>query len=189
MLYKLYICLIVLLSCCLVVLSFMAPEVFELVSTHGARWAEGYSYAVDYWSLGVLVYIMLTGSYPFPREKCSIEEDIKVRKEGLIEFPDTMSTDCVNFICALLEVVGEERLGYGLHGRDNIKNHPFYVNCSQFDWGDVMGVGCRPPVVPSDLYDFSTATPPRFAAFEDLPLDGLPAREPDLLAQHCFNHW
>ena len=44
--------------------AFLAPEVIEL-----GRTGEGYTRAVDVWSLGCILYVMLSGKHPFPLDR------------------------------------------------------------------------------------------------------------------------
>jgi hypothetical protein len=176
--------------------SYMAPEVMELVSGNG-RWAKGYTYMADYWSLGVLAYVMIAGTFPFRlhKGKEAVEKDIRDRKNDQIEFSDTASIDYIDFICYLLDANEHHRLGYGINGLQDIKNHPFYLNCDTFDWTDVMKKGCRPPVVPSEVRDCSPAAVskvPKYESFEDVPLtapNGKPFATPNGWDQESFKDW
>jgi serine/threonine protein kinase len=68
----------------------MAPEMMELQLRRPLRLFNGYTYVVDYWSLGVLVYVMLIKEFPFAlhKGKDGIARDLSVRREGHIEFQE-----------------------------------------------------------------------------------------------------
>jgi hypothetical protein len=167
----------------------MAPEVL-ILGSRKHRWAEGYTYMSDYWSLGVMLYFMLVKDHPFPSG--NIDEDVKIRREGQIAFPDYMSPDCVHFICSLLKVDEKRRLGWGVNGLEDIKNHPFFLRCDEFKWNEnVLKKACVPPFVPADVYDYSTPAP-KYNGFQDLPLDtvdGTAVSIPNAAGQECFKDW
>lgn len=81
----------------------MAPEVIR---------AETYTPAVDIWSLGVLVYNMLSGKLPF--DGSHIKEVLRKVRAGRYEFPDSqwkdISADAKQFINGLLELDPHNRL-------------------------------------------------------------------------------
>jgi hypothetical protein len=96
----------------------------------------------------------------------------------------------MDFICSLLDADEGQRLGNGVNGLKNIKNHPFYRNCDSFDWSNVMKKACLPPVVPSEIYDCSIAGV--WKKFQDLPLsstNGTPFPTPDEWDQQYFKDW
>jgi serine/threonine protein kinase len=149
----------------------MAPEMLALEGK-GRKKAPGYTYMADYWSLGVLLFFMLTGGYPFAQEEADndfSDKEIATIMEGHVEFPGSISDDCINFIYRLLEVNDTKRLGFGVNGLENVKNHPFYLHCESFHWEDVLKKLCHPPIVPSDIIDFTTGCAPKYAGFKDLP--------------------
>jgi serine/threonine protein kinase len=85
----------------------------------------GYTSAVDWWSLGVTTYKLLTGYRPFSEEKFGEFVDMATSDaEALrsaspeyailfqqVEYPPTMSPVCVDFISKLLDVNAATRLG------------------------------------------------------------------------------
>ncbi|CCE64132.1 hypothetical protein TPHA_0G02910 [Tetrapisispora phaffii CBS 4417] len=87
---------------------------------------QGYSKEVDWWTLGVLLYEMLTGLPPY------YDEDVpkmykKILKEPL-RFPEGFDSDAKDLLIGLLSRDPKRRLGY--NGADEIKNHPFFYNLS-----------------------------------------------------------
>ncbi|AQZ17749.1 YPK1 (YKL126W) and YPK2 (YMR104C) [Zygosaccharomyces parabailii] len=102
---------------------------------------QGYSKVVDWWTLGVLLYEMLTGLPPY------YDEDVpKMYKKILQEplrFPDGFDRDAKDLLIGLLSRDPKRRLGY--HGSEEIKTHPFF---SQLSWKRLLMKGYIPPYKP-----------------------------------------
>ena len=102
---------------------------------------QGYSKVVDWWTLGVLLYEMLTGLPPY------YDEDVpKMYKKILQEplrFPDGFDRDAKDLLIGLLSRDPSRRLGR--NGADEIKNHPFF---SQLSWKRLWMKGYIPPYKP-----------------------------------------
>ncbi|GCE99413.1 serine/threonine protein kinase, AGC [Zygosaccharomyces mellis] len=102
---------------------------------------QGYSKIVDWWTLGVLLYEMLTGLPPY------YDEDVpKMYKKILQEplrFPDGFDHDAKDLLIGLLSRDPKRRLGY--HGAEEIRSHPFF---SQLSWRRLLMKGYIPPYKP-----------------------------------------
>ncbi|OBA28833.1 Pkinase-domain-containing protein [Hanseniaspora valbyensis NRRL Y-1626] len=111
---------------------YLAPE---LLLGHG------YTRVVDWWTLGVLLYEMLTGLPPY------YDEDVpKMYKKILQEplrFPDGFDEDAKDLLIRLLNRDPAKRLG--ANGSSEIKKHPFF---SQLSWKRLMLKGYIPPYKP-----------------------------------------
>jgi len=94
---------------------YLSPEVLR---------GEGHSFPVDWWSLGTLVYEMLTGLPPFYSK--SIKVMYKRILESPLRFPEGMSDDSID----LLEKLLERDPGQRLCGAQ-IREHSFF---SGIDW-------------------------------------------------------
>eukprot|EP00826_Nyctotherus_ovalis_P020617 TRINITY_DN16491_c0_g1_i1.p1 TRINITY_DN16491_c0_g1~~TRINITY_DN16491_c0_g1_i1.p1 ORF type:complete len:103 (+),score=19.90 TRINITY_DN16491_c0_g1_i1:67-375(+) len=81
-------------------LSYMAPEIVSKREYYGGP--------VDMWALGVILYSMLFGRYPFSGN--SDPELIKSIKEGAVKFPDEVTVSTQKIIRHLLEVNPDKRL-------------------------------------------------------------------------------
>lgn len=109
---------------------------------------QGYTKNVDWWTLGVLLYEMLTGLPPFYDENTN-EMYRKILQDQLL-FPDDMSDDASNFLSGLL--TRDPNLRLGNRGTDEIRNHPFFRS---IDWTKLMRKQLPAPFKPSveNMYD------------------------------------
>ncbi|KAL0089650.1 serine/threonine protein kinase AGC family [Phycomyces blakesleeanus] len=103
---------------------------------------QGYTKTVDWWTLGVLLYEMMTGLPPFYDENTN-EMYRKILQDEL-RFPDEMSEDSKGLLRGLLTRDPNERLGN--NGPEDIKNHPFFA---RIDWQKLMQKKVQPPFKPS----------------------------------------
>jgi len=115
--------------------------------------------SVDWWSLGVLTYELLTGASPFTVEgDKNTQADISKRilnAEPLM--PDFLSPLVRDFILRLLVKDPQKRLGGGPGDAAEVKAHPFF---SVIDWGDLLRRDLPAPFVPrigspTDVSNFS----------------------------------
>ena len=135
---------------------YLAPEVLL---------KKGYDKGVDWWSLGCVMYEMLTGKLPFAIKR-GIKLSQKLYQKG-IEFPKNINKDAKDLIEKLLVVDPQERLGEGPNGSENIKNHPYFKGVN---WKNAWERKIKPPFIPklkndTDLRYFDTM-------FTDEPIGG-----------------
>eukprot|EP00816_Leptocylindrus_hargravesii_P005352 CAMPEP_0196817788 /NCGR_PEP_ID=MMETSP1362-20130617/62567_1 /TAXON_ID=163516 /ORGANISM="Leptocylindrus danicus, Strain CCMP1856" /LENGTH=550 /DNA_ID=CAMNT_0042195627 /DNA_START=106 /DNA_END=1758 /DNA_ORIENTATION=+ len=134
---------------------YIAPEV--LAAQNGAS---GYSYscAVDWWSLGVIMYECLVGYTPFYAEDPVMTCRKILRWRQCLEIPgevrNKLSPDCIDFLSCLL-AGPESRIGCDNAGDESangflqVVKHPWYNN---YDWeGSLQRDG---PLLPPGAADF-----------------------------------
>uniref|UniRef100_A0A915DWV0 Protein kinase domain-containing protein n=1 Tax=Ditylenchus dipsaci TaxID=166011 RepID=A0A915DWV0_9BILA len=106
-------------------MQYIAPEM--IIAYYRNLPTDGYTQAVDWWAVGVMVLEMFTGRSPF---KGNGENDLLnniINQQ--IYIPKYLSRDAQDFIRRLLNRNPEQRLGYK-SGRE-VKQHPFFKN---LDW-------------------------------------------------------
>ncbi|XP_014053347.1 ribosomal protein S6 kinase alpha-5 isoform X3 [Salmo salar] len=120
-------------------IEYMAPEIAE-----GGE--AGHDMAVDWWSLGVLMYELMTGGSPFTvdgDENSHTDIAKRISKKDP-PFPKDMGPLAKDLIQGLLIKDPKKRLGSGPDGAENVKKHPFYQGYSfmapsiLFKWNAVM---------------------------------------------------
>ena len=122
----------------------MAPEMMELYIHNNSQDIDGYSYMVDWWSMGVTIYYLLTGNLPFC-EGVSLDELLHNMKTQSVN-RGNLSLTCYKFIVSLLQVNPEDRLGYGTKGLEDIRRDSFF---STFSWNNVVTKNAVPPIKPA----------------------------------------
>ena len=87
-----------------------------------------YFQAVDWWSVGVLTYELLTGASPFTveGEKNTQQEISKRILKCEAPMPGFLSDDVKDFILKLLVKEPRKRLGGGINDAEEVKGHRFF---------------------------------------------------------------
>uniref|UniRef100_A0AAV1TAV1 non-specific serine/threonine protein kinase n=1 Tax=Peronospora matthiolae TaxID=2874970 RepID=A0AAV1TAV1_9STRA len=133
---------------------YLAPEILN---------RSGHGRAVDWWSLGALLYEMLTGLPPFYcRDRDRLFE--KIRK-GDLSFPKYLSPNAKDLLKKLLERDPTGRLGTGPTDAGEIKNHPFFA---EIKWNALAGGQVPPPWHPTFSGALDTSQFDR--EFTDMPV-------------------
>ncbi|XP_067153034.1 ribosomal protein S6 kinase alpha-5 isoform X7 [Apteryx mantelli] len=121
-------------------IEYMAPDIVKGGDT-------GHDKAVDWWSVGVLMYELLTGASPFTvdGEKNSQAEISRRILKSEPPYPQEMSTLSKDIIQRLLMKDPKKRLGCGPTDADEIKQHPFFQN---INWDDLAAKKVSAPFKP-----------------------------------------
>ncbi|KAH7869799.1 Pkinase-domain-containing protein [Lentinula edodes] len=113
---------------------YIAPELLE---------SQGYTKTVDWWTLGVLLYEMMTGLPPF------YDDNVNTMYQRILtdplNFPPDMPSEARSVMTGLLQRDPAKRLG--ANGGEEIKRHPFFAK--YIDWERLIKKGYPPPFKPS----------------------------------------
>ena len=105
---------------------------------------QGYNKTVDWWTLGVLLYEMLTGLPPYYDENTN-EMYRKILSEPLhFPGPEIVPTVAKDLLTQLLDRNPEKRLG--AKGPSEIKAHPFF---NSIDWRKLLQRKYEPTFKPN----------------------------------------
>eukprot|EP00088_Acartia_fossae_P029020 TRINITY_DN29818_c0_g1_i10.p1 TRINITY_DN29818_c0_g1~~TRINITY_DN29818_c0_g1_i10.p1 ORF type:complete len:389 (-),score=104.93 TRINITY_DN29818_c0_g1_i10:236-1402(-) len=134
---------------------YMAPEIINRTGRHGKE--------VDWWSFGILIHDMLTGTPPFTgNNRKMVTERVLKQKLSLRK---CLTPDAKDIITRLLNRKAENRLGSGERDGEAVKTHRFF---SGVDWDAVIDRRNPPPFLPTlksedDISNFDeefTSKPP-----------------------------
>ncbi|XP_075408910.1 ribosomal protein S6 kinase alpha-1 isoform X1 [Tenrec ecaudatus] len=126
---------------------YMAPEVVN---------RQGHAHSADWWSYGVLMFEMLTGSLPFQGK--DRKDTMTLILKAKLGMPQFLSTEAQSLLRALFKRNPANRLGSGPDGAEEIKRHVFY---STIDWNKLYRREIKPPFKPAvaqpdDTFYFDT---------------------------------
>uniref|UniRef100_A0A158QGW6 Protein kinase C n=1 Tax=Rodentolepis nana TaxID=102285 RepID=A0A158QGW6_RODNA len=139
---------------------FVAPEIII---------GNGYTRAIDWWCLGVLIYEMIVGKCPFAGASEEVIYKNIMRQEPRI--PINVGDKPRDIIKRLMQKSPSKRLGATTGGSAVIKKHPFFANT---DFEGILMQRVKPPFVPkirdiedvSNFYSRCTETLPRLSTTE-----------------------
>ncbi|XP_053919306.1 ribosomal protein S6 kinase alpha-2 isoform X1 [Cuculus canorus] len=151
-------------------IEYMAPEVVN---------RRGHTQSADWWSFGVLMFEMLTGSLPFQGK--DRKETMALILKAKLGMPQFLSTEAQSLLRALFKRNPSNRLGAGFDGVEEIKRHPFFIT---IDWNKLYRKEIKPPFKPAvgrpeDTFHFD----PEFTSRTPTDSPGVP---PSANAHHLF---
>jgi len=116
-------------------MKYIAPETIS---------GKKYNHLVDWWSLGIIIYRMLTGQLPHPTNINRKIPYFIVNYKIPID-DEVFSKHAKDLLEKLLERNPSKRLG--ANGVDEIKDHPFF---SEINWDKLYKRKIKPPFIPKD---------------------------------------
>ncbi|KAI7792565.1 putative ribosomal protein S6 kinase alpha-3-like [Triplophysa rosa] len=114
---------------------YMAPEVVN---------RRGHTYSADWWSYGVLMFEMLTGTLPFQGK--DRKETMTMILKAKLGMPQFLSAEAQSLLRSLFKRNPSNRFGAGPDGVEEIKRHPFYAT---IDWNKLFRREIYPPFKPA----------------------------------------
>uniref|UniRef100_W5L214 non-specific serine/threonine protein kinase n=1 Tax=Astyanax mexicanus TaxID=7994 RepID=W5L214_ASTMX len=114
---------------------YMAPEVVN---------RRGHTQSADWWSLGVLMFEMLTGTLPFQGKDRN--ETMNMILKAKLGMPQFLSLEAQSLLRMLFKRNPANRLGAGPDGVEEIKRHAFF---STIDWNKLYRQELQPPFKPA----------------------------------------
>jgi len=144
-------------------MAYMAPEILT---------KRGYTYSIDWWSLGVCAYELIFGRRPF-RGKTNNDLTHSIAKDQL-KFPEDCEKKCsrqgMMAMKALLEREPSKRLACKprSEGYEELRRHPWFQS---IDWEILESKEMKPPFVPdSKKANFDASHELEELLLEDNPL-------------------
>ncbi|XP_059504474.1 ribosomal protein S6 kinase alpha-2 [Stegostoma tigrinum] len=116
-------------------IEYMAPEVVN---------RRGHAQSADWWSFGVLMFEMLTGSLPFQGK--DRKETMALILKAKLGMPQFLSPEAQSLLRALFKRNPCNRLGAGPDGVEDIKRHSFFGTT---DWNKLYRKEITPPFKPA----------------------------------------
>ncbi|XP_037757475.1 ribosomal protein S6 kinase alpha-3 isoform X2 [Chelonia mydas] len=114
---------------------YMAPEVVN---------RRGHTQSADWWSFGVLMFEMLTGTLPFQGK--DRKETMTMILKAKLGMPQFLSPEAQSLLRMLFKRNPANRLGAGPDGVEEIKRHLFF---STIDWNKLYRREIHPPFKPA----------------------------------------
>lgn len=149
---------------------YLAPEVLK---------GHGHGIAVDWWSLGTLLFEMMTGLPPFYAQNVNVMYQ-KILS-GELRFPNYISEEAKSLLEGLL--TRDPALRLGTKGGDEVKGHPWFA---EVEWEKLIRKEIEPPFKPKvRSMDDTSQIDPQFT--RERPIDSV--AETSVLSESVQNNF
>uniref|UniRef100_A0A8C4RCM5 cGMP-dependent protein kinase n=1 Tax=Erpetoichthys calabaricus TaxID=27687 RepID=A0A8C4RCM5_ERPCA len=107
---------------------------------------KGHDVSADYWSLGILIFELLSGSPPFSGPDPMKTYNVILRGIDMVEFPKKITKNSANLIKKLCRDNPSERLGNQKSGLRDIQKHKWFEG---FNWEGLRKKTLLAAIVPN----------------------------------------
>ncbi|KAL3839937.1 hypothetical protein ACJIZ3_024528 [Penstemon smallii] len=146
---------------------YMSPEIVL---------GKGHDKAADWWSVGILLFEMLTGKPPFVGNRDKIQQKIIKDK---IKLPSFLTSEAHSLLKGLLQKEPSKRLGSGAKGSDEIKGHKWFKS---INWKKLEAKDILPSFRPEIAGDHCIANFDK--QYTEMPLSDSPVSSPKFDGNH-----
>ncbi|KAI3382199.1 hypothetical protein SNEBB_002822 [Seison nebaliae] len=153
---------------------YIAPEILQELN---------YSFSVDWWALGILMYEMLAGQPPF--EADNEEELFECILKQQVVYPAWLSKEAISILKSFMTKNPNRRLGCTplIGGEGMIRTHSFFKG--KIDWDALLRREIKPPFIPfisnkTDTNNFDkdfTNEPPRLTTIDPIIIKAINQQE------------
>eukprot|EP00795_Rhopilema_esculentum_P005180 gene5180-313_t len=137
---------------------------------------KGHDFAADYWSLGILIFELMTGNPPFNGEDPMNTYNFILRGIEALDFPPVVTRTAKHLIKKLCRYEPSERLGAQKNGIEDIRNHKWFQG---FHWHGLLEKTLKPPFVPKVRSTTDHSNFDNFPTSSDVPPDELSGWDAD----------
>jgi len=127
---------------------------------------KGHDCSADYWSLGILIYELMTGNPPFTCSDAMSTYNIILRGIDALEFSPLITRSAQQIIKRLCKESPNERLGNQKDGINGIRKHKWFQG---FHWAGIANRTLKPPIIPRIRNHTDSSNFDKFGSQKDLP--------------------
>ena len=106
---------------------------------------KGHDCSADYWSLGILIFELMTGNPPFASGDAMTTYNIILKGIDSLEFPSKITRNAQLIIKKFCRDNPSERLGNQKDGLNDVRKHKWFQG---FHWAGLSSRSLRPPILP-----------------------------------------